>query len=431
MKRGILINLFIVAFLLFLILLPLFIFAITEAIARSSNCEITNLGWGEGICKDMYTLAFLAGLFGSISSPIFILFLALYSLAVTVFFLVHLFRSKKARQPIPGFANGMFFSLASIVGIAGLASGIFLLFRWYQVSFISACRSLPADAPIEGIQNGQIAVGGKLPYPEGRPEQYIIEILSNEEDPGIILNELPSSKTPVWSPNGELVFSAQSKGSIQWGLYLADSEGQLKGLIIQNNLEMQYPDWAPDGQSIIFHRWVEDDPNPITEIFSVDINGGNLRQLTSGGKFNGNGRYSPDGKQIVYVSNQNGSGDIYLMDLDGANNRRLTYHPQDDIDPHWSPDGKYIVFASSRGSSAVRRNYNIFVMAADGTNQCQLTSDEGIEWRPVWSPAGDWIAYIAGLEDRIYMLHPDGSSKMTVLMPDDAAPLSLDWGRKP
>ncbi len=272
MRRGILINILILVILVVLILLPIFVFAVTEAVAKANGCEISNLGWGEGICQDMYTLAFLAGLVGSFSSPFFILILGLYLTGVTFYFIVAIIRSKRSAQPVPGFARGMFFSTIGIVGAALVAAGAILFIRWYQTSFISACKELPAPASFAVQENGRLAVGVKLPYPEGRPEQYIIEVLSTESEAGFTIKGLPASKSPAWSPSGEqLIFSAQSNGSSQWGLFLSNNSGQVRGPIIEDNLEMQSPDWSSDGKSFIFHRWLagKSEPNHRDIFYSV------------------------------------------------------------------------------------------------------------------------------------------------------------------
>jgi len=51
-------------------------------------------------------------------------------------------------------------------------------------------------------------------------------------------------------------------------------------------------------------------------------------------------RWSPDGSQLLFTSQQAGSYDIWIMDADGSGQRALTTHPADDENPDWSPDGE-------------------------------------------------------------------------------------------
>ena len=67
--------------------------------------------------------------------------------------------------------------------------------------------------------------------------------------------------------------------------------------------------------------------------------------------------------QIAFVSNRDGNSDIYVMDVHGGNPRQLTNDPATDRDPAWSPDGKRIAFESDREG-----NWDIYMMDADGNN---------------------------------------------------------------
>jgi Tol biopolymer transport system component/serine/threonine protein kinase len=100
-------------------------------------------------------------------------------------------------------------------------------------------------------------------------------------------------------------------------------------------------------------------------------------------------QFSPDGRQIAWVSNRTGSPEIWVCDGDGQHPARLTYFngPQTGS-PHWSPNSQEIVFDSRPEGQA-----DIFVIGAQGGRPRQLTSEKSLEVVPCWSGDGQWIYF--------------------------------------
>lgn len=115
--------------------------------------------------------------------------------------------------------------------------------------------------------------------------------------------------------------------------------------------------------------------------------------------------WSPDGKQIAYISIRDDNGDIYVMNSDGTNQTNLTNHPDGDGQPHWSPDGSKILWSSNRTGTG-----RIFTMNADGSDAMELTHTGVMEFSPQWSPSGKRIAYTSALAKNtlIYITNADG-----------------------
>ena len=108
--------------------------------------------------------------------------------------------------------------------------------------------------------------------------------------------------------------------------------------------------------------------------------------------------WSPDGKQIAFTSDEgwkwDGSGgshrNIWVMDADGGNPRNLTNHGAMDRMPDWSPDGMQIAFESNRDGDWEKKpddNWEVYVMNADGTNPINLTNHPAWDGSPTWEPA--------------------------------------------
>lgn len=113
------------------------------------------------------------------------------------------------------------------------------------------------------------------------------------------------------------------------------------------------------------------------------------RQLTSGSSKYDQTAWTPDGR-IVYVSDASGGADIYIMDSEGKNQKQLTADGGINVYPSVSPDGRYILFNSNRAGSV--GTFNVWRMDIDGSNAKQLTNGEGEYW-PVCTPDGKWVVF--------------------------------------
>jgi serine/threonine protein kinase len=114
------------------------------------------------------------------------------------------------------------------------------------------------------------------------------------------------------------------------------------------------------------------------------------RQITSGtNSFDNALSWTPDGR-IVYVTGANGPPDVWIMDSDGKNEKQLTTNAGLNVFSSVSPDGRYIVFDSSRTSGL--NTFYVWRMNIDGGNPKQLTYGAN-EFFPVCSPDGKWVYY--------------------------------------
>ena len=102
--------------------------------------------------------------------------------------------------------------------------------------------------------------------------------------------------------------------------------------------------------------------------------GSNLKQLTKLEIRGSNcwvAAVSPDGKQICFVGDHEGNNDLYIMDIDGKNVRNLTKHKANDQWPAWSHNGKWIAFSSTRSGKE-----RLYVIRPKGTELRQITGLE-------------------------------------------------------
>lgn len=114
--------------------------------------------------------------------------------------------------------------------------------------------------------------------------------------------------------------------------------------------------------------------------------------------------FAPDGK-IIYTTND---GNIWSINREGGEQRQLTNSPFKDFSPRVSPDNRYIFFTSTR--SGVNQ---VWRMKIDGSDQTQLTQTEGGYPRFV-SPDGKWVYYLSGIHQTLWKIAAEGGAETQI-----------------
>ena len=235
----------------------------------------------------------------------------------------------------------------------------------------------------------QIVFGGNVDDPNSPIGFRQLLLLMNAD--GTNVRELSNDpqhhqNTPAWSPDGRTIAFTRTVLDFSSGseLWVMDANGDNQRLVYDSPgvSGAFYPSFSPDSSRIAF----SDDRDGDYEIYVINVDGTNLRQLTNntvndnGADWSSNGKIAFNRERVYGAGNGSvaGNGDIYVMNDDGTNQTRLTKHGNVDFYPIWSPDNTQIVF--SRGS----RNADVYKMNADGSNVVRLTHEPGLDIASDW-----------------------------------------------
>ena len=186
------------------------------------------------------------------------------------------------------------------------------------------------------------------------------------------------AETTISLDGKKLVFTSMRDGDLD--IYSMDADG--KNVRRLTN-ELGYdggPFWSYDGKQIVYraHHPQTDEQKAdytsllkqnlirptVLEIFVMNADGSNKRQVTSNGKANFGPYFFPDGKRIIFASNiddpRGRNFDLYKINTDGTGLERITFNETFDGFPMFSPDGKKLVFASNRNAKA-QGETNVFI----------------------------------------------------------------------
>ena len=155
-------------------------------------------------------------------------------------------------------------------------------------------------------------------------------------------------------------------------------------------------DVSPDGDTIVFDL--------LGDLFTIPFAGGDAAPLTEGMAFDSQPRYSPDGSQVVFVSDRDGAENLWLIDVGSRETRQVTDVATNNFEsPEWLPDGEYIVAATGAGalSGGDARNPKLWMWHIDGGKGVQLIKEPGSRRTTGPAPAPDgrhiWFAQRTGL----------------------------------
>jgi Tol biopolymer transport system component len=294
--------------------------------------------------------------------------------------------------------------------------------------------------------NGYMAYGSNRTGSQFSDDIYVSPL--DVESPIRLTFRRADDGQPAWSPDGtRLAFKTAQAGSNQLAVINADGTGETL-LTRTFRFSEGQPAWSPDATKLLYRRTPE---NPLVQngdTWVLDIEKSAEHPATPETQpvllRTGDERYpsySPDGTQIAFrgdldLAEPSGDEEIYVMNADGTDVRQLTSNADFDSAPSWSPDGKRILFerapAGTFTPGTEAQEKDIYVMRADGTHVRRLTDSPGLDEGPEFSPDGTKIAFSSARDGQqeIYVMDADGSNPRR-LTDNPARDESPDWQALP
>lgn len=173
---------------------------------------------------------------------------------------------------------------------------------------------------------------------------------------------------------------------------------------------------SPHGDRIVFTSLRDGD----LELYSMKLDGTDVRRLTHREGYDGGAFFSPDGSRIVYRAHHPETPEqladyrrllaqglirpsrleIWVMNADGTDQRQVTHLGAASFAPFFHPSGKQILFSTNHPDPR-SREFDLYLVNLDGTGLERVTWSEGFDGFPMFSPDGRWLVFCSNRHNRL------------------------------
>ena len=288
------------------------------------------------------------------------------------------------------------------------------------VGLLTACGPVPTTEPLPNVNaTVQAAVAATdvsatvqaaaaatiAARPTVAPKPVLSPVVATTLPVSPVVTSLPDVDAAKSGEVGRIVFDSPIGN--KWQVFVINPDGSDLKQLTNIPGGIGDPAISPDGKSIVTNDGVK-------KIYIMNADGTDLRTIYEGATEAGSPAWSPDNRQIVFASRVTGHKQLFMMNADGTSVTRLTDSQADDLAPAYSPDGKKVVFSSNRSGT-----WEIYVTTLASEQIDQLTNlgdAEGQGW-PSWSPDGLSIAFESRGKDNgrdIFTMNADGTGVKNV-----------------
>ncbi len=172
----------------------------------------------------------------------------------------------------------------------------------------------------------------------------------------------------------------------EYRIEVADWDGARARVVYRSEQPILSPSWSADGRRLAF---VNFDSQGLSLIRELNLTNGQVRELVNFPGINTGPAFSPDGRELAFVSSHEGSANIYVMNLSNNRVRALTNHSAIDTEPAWTADGRNIIFTSDRGGTP-----QLYMVASNGGQIQRLTFTGNFNARSQVSSDGRYVIFV-------------------------------------
>jgi TolB protein len=244
--------------------------------------------------------------------------------------------------------------------------------------------------------------GTKLVFQSNRDGNWEIYLHDFDTETTVRLTDYEAmDEAPVFSPDGEWIAFTSTRDDTEGRsgsdrrreIYLMQPSGFGQRRLTEHPADDWGAVFSPNGQAIVFvsERDDERDVPPDekwSDLYLVGTEGGTVVRLTENESDDTSPAFLPNGKELLYVSNADGTFRIYRLNIETKAAAQVTDFPHPQGGPRVSADGQWIVFFAKVGD-----NYDIYRMSIDGDQVQRLTNHSARDLGPTFSADGRKIAF--------------------------------------